>query len=82
VADPDGPAIIILAASAAEETQARAARVATVLRQLLPINHVISSDKMTKPMPTHKEHHQHEPFQHWSCDLKEALKKRALLWPA
>lgn len=41
VADPGGPAIIILAASAAEEVQARAAHVATILRQPLPINDVI-----------------------------------------
>jgi DNA-binding response OmpR family regulator len=40
-ANPDDPAMIILAASAAEEAQARAAGVATVLRQPLPINDVI-----------------------------------------
>jgi CheY-like chemotaxis protein len=41
VVDPDGPAIIILTASATEEVQARAAGVATVLCQPLPINDVI-----------------------------------------
>jgi len=39
---PDGPAIIILAASAAEEAQARAAGVAAVLRQPLPISDVVA----------------------------------------
>ena len=41
LADPDGPAIIVLAATATEEAQARAAGVATVLRQPLPIDDVI-----------------------------------------
>jgi len=41
VTEPDVPAIIILAASASEEAQARAAGVVTVLRQPLPISDVI-----------------------------------------
>jgi diguanylate cyclase (GGDEF)-like protein len=41
--DPTHPAIIILAASTAEETQARAAGVNTILRQPLPIDDVIAS---------------------------------------